>query len=194
MASRKSRDVMIPLRTLVVLWIAGGVESPALGQIVAANQPDSSSFAAAPGDLVVQAQTFTPSATGLLTTVDLPFFTSSPATGITLRLNGADPTTGLPGATSFASLTLAPEQVVFSTFSNPQYTSFDFSHFDITLNAGTPYSLVLSTPTSNFAYFVLTSPDAYPQGRGFHVVRRRHDVLAAEFRQSGLGVRSKRGA
>jgi hypothetical protein len=135
--------------------------------VVAFNLPSSSSFAASPNDTLFQAQTFTPSATDQLLSVSLAFFTSSPQTPITLRLNNADPVTGLPGSTTLATVTLSPDQVTYSNFSNPLYTTFDFYAADITLTAGTPYSLILTTPSPNFAYFVLTSPDAYTGGKAF---------------------------
>jgi hypothetical protein len=141
---------------------------PATAQlIVAANHPDSSTRAFAPGDSILQAQTFIPTTTGILSAVDIPFFTSSPTADLTLQLNTADPKTGLPAALSLASVTLTPDQVTYSTFTSPLYTTFDFSSAALTLTADTPYSLILSTPRPTFLYFVLTSPDTYAAGQAF---------------------------
>jgi hypothetical protein len=141
---------------------------PASAQIgVASNQPASASQANAVSNTVLEAQTFIPTATGPVFAVDLALSKLNAASNLTLQIHTADEPSGLPGAISLASVTLTPAQVTDSAFSPLTYTTFNFASSGLTLTAGTQYSLVLASDSSDSQYSVYASGNTYPDGEDF---------------------------
>lgn len=139
---------------LVVGWSRSGAAIPILDQ----SQLDFSSGEFVQGNISV-AQTFTPSITGDLASLDLYIANHDTAEGKPLIVSICDTVSGLPG-NQLGTVDLN------NIGQNYTWYSLDFSSLDISLNANTQYAFVLSCPGTFYGVYPAGSvnPNSYTGG------------------------------